>query len=83
MSNPIHITKLINSCILEFIFIVTSHFLDCSFKLILYSFDECLECCKHITLVNKKEHLSVSSEIIHNHKAILIVINACICCWSK
>jgi hypothetical protein len=83
MSNAILITKLINFCILEFTSIVTFHLLDCSFKLILYSLDECLECCKHITLVNKKGYPSISSEIMHNHKATLVATNACISGWSK
>jgi len=38
---------------------------------IVNSLDECLKGCKHITLINKKEHPSVSSEIIHYHKSIL------------
>jgi hypothetical protein len=83
MPNAIFITKLINSCILEFTTIVTSNFLDCCFKLIVNSLDECLEGCKHITLVNKKEQSSISSEIIRNHKAILVATNACISSWSK
>jgi type III secretory pathway component EscT len=76
MPNPKLITQIINSCVLELIFIVTSHFLDGGLKFIVNSLDECLEGCKHITLVNKKEHSSVSSEIIHNHKSIFISTNA-------
>jgi hypothetical protein len=72
MPNLKLITQIINSCVLELTSIVTSHFLDGGLKLIVNSLDECLEGCKYITLVNKKEHLCISSEIIHNHKSIII-----------
>ena len=71
MSNPKLITQIINSCVLEFTSIITSHFLDGCFKLIVNSLDECLEGCKHVTLVNKKEHSCISSKIIYNHKPYL------------
>jgi hypothetical protein len=83
MPNAILITKFIDSCVLEFTTIVNSHFLDCCFKLTLHSLDECLECIKRITLVNKKGLSSVSSEVIHNHKSILVASNAFISCWPK
>jgi hypothetical protein len=79
MPNPKLITQIINSCVLKLISIVTSHFLDGGLKFIVNSLDECLEGCKHITLVNKKEHPSVSSEIIHSHKSIFVFTNASVC----
>jgi hypothetical protein len=54
MPNAKLITQIINSCVLELTSIVTSHFLDGGLKLIVNSFDECIEGCKHITLANKK-----------------------------
>jgi hypothetical protein len=75
MSNAKLITQIINSCVLEFTFIITSHFLDGGLKLIVNSLDKCLEGCKHITLVNKNEHAYISNEIIHNHKSILVATN--------
>ena len=51
MPNTKFITKLINSCVLEFTSIVASYFLDGCFKLIVYSLDKCFENGKSITLV--------------------------------
>ena len=50
---------------------------------IVNSLDECLKGCKHITLINKKEHPSVSSEIIHYHKSIFISTDTSVLCWPK
>jgi hypothetical protein len=79
MPNPKLITQIINFCVFELTSIVTSHFLDGGLKLIVNSFDECLKGCKHITLVNKKEHPCIFSEIIHNHKSIFVSTNASVC----
>jgi hypothetical protein len=83
MSNPKLITQIINSCVLEFTSIVTSHFLDGYFKLIVNSLDECLEGYKHITFINEKEHPCISSEIIHNYKSIFASTNASECDRSR
>ena len=83
MSNSKFITQLINSCILELTSIVTFNSLDGCFKLIINALDKLFECCKHIILINKKEHLCVSSEIIHNHKSVFVSTNASVCGWFK
>ena len=71
MSNSKLITKIINSSIIEFTSIVTSHFLDPCIKLILASLDKCFEYIKDFTFVNKKEDPCVSCIVIHYHKPYL------------
>jgi hypothetical protein len=68
MPNPKLIVQIINSYVLELISIVTSHFLDGGLKFIVNSLDECLEGCKHITVVNKKntQVYLVKSSIVTN-----------------
>jgi hypothetical protein len=70
MPNPELLTQIINSCVLELTSIVTSHFLDGGLKLIVNSLYECLEGCKYITLINKKEHPYIYIYIVRSSTII-------------
>jgi len=63
--------------------VVTSHFLDIHFKLILSSSCKLLEDPLGFTFISQKEYPSEARKIINNHKTIFVTSNAYISIGSE